>query len=605
MNIPRPEYPRPQMKRHDWLCLNGEWSFQRDYGNSGIEQGFLEKDFDEKIIVPFCPESSLSGIEHVDFLNCVWYRRSVCIPADWKNKRVILHFQAVDNDATVWVNNQQVAIHRGGSCGFSADLKNIANAGDEITIVVRAVDDHKKNQPQGKQASTFGNKGCHYTRTTGIWQSVWMEPVSDAYLLRPRISSSLSQQHFHVEQAGMYLRAGMRLKASCSSNGKAVSHAEQTLGLDFAGELYLTIPDQDLSLWSCENPHLYDITIDLFDINGKCIDHIECYSGMRSVAIDGKRVLINGKAVFQRLVLDQGYYPDGILTAPNEAALIEDIQMSMDAGFNGARLHQKVFEERFLYHADRMGYLVWGEFGDWPGNSTHRAHSNWSTTYITQWIEIVERDYNHPSIVGWCPLNETHNFSKSQIDEHYDVTLGMYRATKLADRTRPVIDASGYCHRMSWTDIDDSHDYAQNPETFNERHQGLAHDAPFINKGDSIDNVAYQGQPYFVSEFGGTWWNEAKAAEAAKLSQSTSWGYGERVKNLDEFYTRFDGLCSALLQNQDMFGYCYTQLTDVFQEENGLYNFDRSLKFDVKRLHDIQQQTAAIELSETISTKDN
>ncbi len=593
MTIPRPEYPRPQVKRQEWLCLNGEWAFKRDHGDSGFEQDFLNADYEETITVPFCLESKLSGISAVDFCNAVWYRRIVEIPQSWDGQRILLHFQAVDYDATVWVNKQQVGMHRGGFCGFDLDISKVVKAGERAEIVVRARDDHKASKPQGKQASTFENRGCSYTRTTGIWQTVWLEPVPQTYILRPRITP-------HVESASFTIEVPIRgsdahaVQVRCLMNGELIGEATQSAKLQLQAQLHLSIPQEHVQHWDTENPFLYDFEINLIDADDKIIDSVASYAGLRSIAIDGKKVLINGKPVFQRLVLDQGYYADGIMTAPTDDALIKDIQLSMEAGFNGARLHQKVFEERFLYHADRLGYLVWGEFGDWAGNTVNRGHTDWSATYITQWLEILERDYNHPSIIGWCPLNETHSFEHQVIDGLNDVTLGMYKACKLVDGTRPALDVSGYCHRVAFADIYDSHDYDQNPETFTQRHCGLAHDLPYINHGETTQSVAYEGQPYFVSEFGGTWWNAQKMQHQGNKT-AESWGYGQRVENIEEFYQRFDGLCTALLQNPDMFGYCYTQLTDVFQEENGIFGFDRSLKFDMQRIHDIQQQVAAIE----------
>ena len=319
---------------------------------------------------------------------------------------------------------------------------------------------------------------------------------------------------------------------------------------------------------------------------------------MRSVAIDGKAILINGERVFQRLVLDQGYYADGIMTAPNDQALIEDIELSMAAGFNGARLHQKVFEERFLYHADRLGYLVWGEFGDWgcrgftsdPGEQQQPGPA-----YITQWLEVLNRDYSHPSIIGWCPLNETFQAINDRLTVLDDVTRGMFLATKAMDRTRPVLDASGYSHRVAESDVYDSHDYSQDVDAFQEHHRGMASNEPYINRHERPGrepveySIGYRGQPFFVSEFGGIWWNPDLANE------EYSWGYGTRPKTIDEFYERFEGLCRVLLEDPNMFGYCYTQLTDIFQEQNGIYKFDRTAKFDGKRLHAIQSARAAIE----------
>jgi hypothetical protein len=333
----------------------------------------------------------------------------------------------------------------------------------------------------------------------------------------------------------------------------------------------------------------------LYPQRGKVLDEIKSYAGMRSIAIDGTRVLINGKPVFQRLVLDQGYYPDGIMTAPSDAALAQDIELSMAAGFNGARLHQKVFEERFLYHADRLGYLVWGEFPDWGvgGFGPGRDHQRHSATFITQWLEVLERDVSHPAIVGWCPLNETWQEIGDRITDLDDVTWGMFRAAKIVDPTRPVLDASGYSHRVPESDVYDSHDYEQNVEAFAAHHARTQAGEPWVNRGGpgrTVEfSIPYAGQPYLVSEFGGIWWNP-QASEG-----DDSWGYGERVRNIEEWYTRFEGLCSVLLDDPAMFAYCYTQLTDVFQEQNGIFYFDRQGKFDLERLHRIQTRKAAQE----------
>jgi hypothetical protein len=279
----------------------------------------------------------------------------------------------------------------------------------------------------------------------------------------------------------------------------------------------------------------------------------------------------------------------------------------MAAGFNGARLHQKVFEERFLYHADRLGYLVWGEFGDWGcrlEGPIDGEHQRPGAEYVTQWLEVLERDYSHPCIVGWCPLNETWQRLGDRITVLDDVTRGMYLATKAMDTTRPVLDSSGYSHRVPESDVYDSHDYSQDPQRLAANQAGLADGKPYLNSAASWGmpertlerlagglqwSIAYRGQPYFVSEFGGIWWNpEAAAGE-------DSWGYGERPRTLEEFYTRFERLCAVLLDNPDMFGYCYTQLTDIYQEQNGIYKFDRAGKFDLARLRAAQQRAAAIE----------
>ena len=606
MTLPRREYPRPQFVRDDWLCLNGQWGFEIDQGDSGIHRGLLDRELNDAITVPFCPESKLSGIENHDYYNAVWYRRQATIPSQWAGKKILLHFQAVDYDSTVWVNGVEVGRHRGGFSPFCCDLSGVAAAGDDITIVLRARDDGKRPQPRGKQAREYGPQGAIYVRTTGIWQSVWLEPVPRISLRRPRITPDLANQCFRLEQPITNNAAGLRLRATVSDAAGEVVSAECSAQYDLAPRLDLPIPDERLKLWGVGAPHLYSLHIALLDSAGEIVDQARSYAGMRGISIDGKAIKINGKTVFQRLVLDQGYYPDGIMTAPSDAALIEDIELSMAAGFNGARLHQKVFEERFLYHADRLGYIVWGEFADWGCGGVgplDGEHQKPGPAYITQWLECLERDYSHPSIVGWCPLNETWQTLTDSITTLDDVTHGLYLATKAMDSTRPVLDTSGYSHRVPNADVYDSHDYNQDPDTFRQTHAGLAEGEPYLNSanswglparlvGDIRWSIPYAGQPYFVSEFGGIWWNPDVGED------EDSWGYGERPRSLDEFYDRFEKLCAILLDDVNMFGYCYTQLTDIYQEQNGIYKFDRGGKFDLDRIRAAQTKPAAIELAD-------
>ncbi|MGI4790791.1 MAG: glycoside hydrolase family 2 protein, partial [Janthinobacterium lividum] len=408
MTMPRPEYPRPQFVRADWLCLNGEWEFEIDGGDSGLERNLPSRHLSDKITVPFAPESELSGLAYTDFMLAVWYRKTITVPENWKGRHVLLHFGAVDYDSTVWVDGIEVMRHRGGFTPFSVTLKK-ATGGDTITVVVRARDDWRPAQARGKQSQRYASHTCLYTRTTGIWQTVWMEPVPDASLKRTRITPDVANSAFHLEQPLTQNKPGFVLRATLRDGDNVVSTAQTAAHFDFAPRLTLSIPEESRRLWSTSDPHLYDILIELVDADGTVVDSAMSYAGLRSVAIDGLKVNINGETVFQRLVLDQGYYPESIMTAPTDDDLKADIQRSLDVGFNGARLHQKVFEERFLYHADRMGYLVWGEFGDWgcggygPSGTDHQPDAS----YITQWLEALERDYSHPSIIGWCPLNET------------------------------------------------------------------------------------------------------------------------------------------------------------------------------------------------------
>lgn len=594
---PRPEYPRPQFVRADWLCLNGTWGFEIDRGDSGLERGLHEAELSETITVPFCPESSLSGIGDTDFMAAVWYRHSVHIPSQWEGRRVLLHFQAADYDTTVWVNGVEVVRHRGGFTPFTADLHGAAAPGEQALIVVRARDPRHGPQARGKQSTWYANSGCHYTRTTGIWQTVWLEPVPQVHLKRPRITPDLANGAFHLRLPLSGVRPGHSVRATLTDQDGQVAAARAGADRDAAPHLSLAVPEERRRTWSPQDPHLYGLELELLDAQGAVVDRAQSYAGLRSVSIEGKAVLVNGQRVFQRLVLDQGYYPDGVMTAPDDQSLAGDIELALRAGFNGARLHQKVFEERFLYHADRLGYLVWGEFADWgcgvEGSDSGRNQQP-DASYVSQWLEAVERDYSHPSIVGWCPLNETFQRMHDHTTALDDVTRAMFLATKALDPSRPVLDASGYSHRVPETDVYDSHNYEQDPRAFAEQMRGLSGDTPYTNR-DSTGlawSVEYRGQPYFCSEFGGIRWDPQTSKSEA------SWGYGSDPQTLEEFHTRFEGLTGVLLQDPQMFGYCYTQLTDVFQERNGIYRFDRSQKLDTARIAAAQQRTAAFEKAE-------
>ncbi len=619
--VPRPEYPRPQFVRSDWLCLNGDWQFEIDPGDSGLSRGLLERGLSSRITVPFCPESSLSGIGNTDFMPAVWYRREVTIPESWAGRDVLLHFQAIDYDATIWVNGAEVGRHRGGFTPITCELRGIAEPGEMITIVVRARDENRVTQPRGKQSTKYAPYSCFYTRTTGIWQTVWMEPVPKVALRRPRITPDVANGTIRLEQPITNNRLGYRLRATLKDGETIITTASARADLDLAPRLDLLIPEEHVRLWSSADPFLYDIEIELLNGDGTSVDRATSYAGLRSVAIDGKVVKINGEAIFQRLVLDQGYYPDGVMTAPTDGMLLRDIELAIEAGFNGARLHQKVFEERFLYHADRLGYLLWAEFPDWgaSGYGPLHDHQQPTITFAAQWLEALERDYSHPSIIGWCALNETAQTLHDRITVLDDATRALFLVAKAMDTTRPVLDTSGYSHRVPESDVYDSHDYIREPdfaeglERFRERHGGQPGWRPYENpRVDPMRptiyqapwSIPYRGQPYFLSEFGGFKWNPdapIRSAEENQLDRTTSWGYGSDPVSEEDFYYRFQATCDVLLDNAGMFGYCYTQLTDIYPEENGVYFFDRRPKFDVARLQTVQQRAAAIECAEQLS----
>ena len=401
-DTPRPEYPRPQFVREDWVNLNGTWSYEFDFSRSGMDRRLFEsKGFEGRITVPFAPQSELSGVGYKDFIPEMWYHRTLAVPQDWAGKKIILHFGAVDYIASVYIDGKIAGRHWGGSSSFSIDITRMVVPGQEHNLVVRVEDDERSGQyAKGKQCGRFASFGCEYTRTTGIWQTVWMEPVSKNGLKDVYIVPDLDQSRFVVEPSYYGLAAGQQLRVTVKDGGKVVSSKTVPASAQTSAEL----PVKKAKTWSPESPFLYDIDLEVLDAEGNVIDKASSYSGMRKIHIVGNRLYLNNEPVYLRFVLDQGFYPDGIWTAPTDEALKHDIELSMAAGFNGARLHQKMFEPRFHYWADRLGYLTWGESASWGANINNPLSAR---NFLTEWEETVIRDRNHPSIIMWTPFNET------------------------------------------------------------------------------------------------------------------------------------------------------------------------------------------------------
>ncbi|MCI7357052.1 MAG: beta-glucuronidase [Parabacteroides sp.] len=589
--IPRAEYPRPQFERNAWINLNGEWTYSFDFGGSGLErEWFKSTGFDQKIIVPFCPESKLSGVEYKDFINHMWYHRTISIPQDWANKQVLLNFGAVYYKSEIYIDGVFAARHFGGTSSFQVDITPYVKAGQTHNLVVYVESDVRStHQPSGKQNLQFASYGCNYTRTTGIWQTVWMEAVHLEGLQSVQMIPDIDQQQLIIRPR-FYKELGGKLEVTLKDNGKVVS--KETVAANSLSTVIL--PVKKMKTWSPENPFLYDVELRVIDKAGNVVDEVKSYAGMRKVHIEGKKIYLNNQPYYQRLVLDQGFYPDGIWTAPSDEALKKDIQLSMEAGFNGARLHQKVFEERFYYWADKLGYLTWGEASSWgmDCNDIETARN-----FITEWTEIVERDRNHPSILIWTPTNE--EFWPDRV-QYPRLMQDLYKLTKAIDPTRPFHGTSGGSHIA--TDIWTVHNYEQDPAKLKELlyNDGKLMEAPKWEIQLMPKNIGYNGlkytdqytfpqykhdMPYLIDEFGGIKWNPSQQMESA---QNTSWGYGEPPHSLEEFYARLEGLVNTVLSLSDhVWGYCYTQLTDVEQEQNGIYYYDRSPKFDMKRIHAI------------------
>ena len=557
--------------REHWINLNGTWSFEKDPGNSGEERGVYDpsRELNGKINVPFCLQSKLSGIGETDFIGSVWYKRSFVLSEADLDRRAVLHIGACDYLTTVYVNGENAGTHKGGYVSFSFDVTRFVKPGENI-VTIHAEDNERDGMiPSGKQSKRFGSYGCFYTRTTGIWQTVWLEFTPKTYISGIKYITSVENSTLTVIADTV---GSGDLSVLTFFEGKPTGDGEIR---SEGGQAVLTVKLTERHLWELGKGGLYDVILKFGE------DTVHSYFGLRSISYRDKKFFLNGKSVFQRLVLDQGFYPEGIYTAPTDEELEADVTRSMAMGFNGARLHQKVFEERYLYHADRHGYIVWGEYPNWGLDHT-RPEAVYGI--LPEWLEEVNRDFNHPSIVGWCPFNETWDVGgRRQADEGLSA---VYLATKSADPTRPCIDTSGNFHVEGYTDIYDVHDYNQNPEEVRSHYEDLSvgkytEENSSVGGRQKYDNIL----PFFVSEYGGIRWAEDKSG----------WGYGKGPENEKEFLDRLRGLTDALIDNPCIFALCYTQLTDVEQEQNGLYTYDRKPKFPPEVISPIFTKKAAIE----------
>jgi beta-galactosidase/beta-glucuronidase len=574
---PRPEYPRPQFERTAWLNLNGTWTYTFDFGRSGNDRDFRNsKGFDGNILVPFCPESKLSGVGYTDFINTIWYQRTITVPADWQGNDILLHFGAVDYEATLFIDGREVGMHYGSSSSFAMDITDYVTPGVSANLVLRVNDDIRSgHQPGGKQSIGYYSAGCNYTRTTGIWQTVWMEPVNKQGLKSVFAIPDIDQQQLVVRPEFRQESNDNTLTVQVLDGKKLIA----TRTVKCSNHAQVVLPIRKPRLWSPEDPFLYDVKYIVKEKSGKVIDEVSSYAGMRKVHVANGYFYLNNQPYFQRLVLDQGFYPDGIWTAPSDEALKRDIEMSIAVGFNGARLHQKVFEERFYYWADKLGYLTWGEEASWGLNENSDLSAR---NFISEWVEVVMRDRNHPSIVIWTPFNETWSCQPGTYER---MMRDVYNITKAIDPTRPVNDTSGDGHVL--TDIWSVHDYSREPEKLIANHTITAGVEPYRNQAQKKWLARYAGQPYMVDEFGGLPW--IKESE-----RGSSWGYGSNIDTLEEFYTILEKQIDALASCKHVVAYCYTQLTDVEQEKNGIYHYDRTPKFDAARLKAIFAKIPAI-----------
>lgn len=584
--IPRPEYPRPQFERSEWINLNGKWTFEFDFGKSGMNPGrelYNSHGFSQEIMVPFCPESQLSGIGYTDFIEAMWYHRTVTIPEEWSNKRIRLNFGGVDYESELFIDGKSIGTHFGGTASFGYDITRYVEPGNTHHLVLRVADELRTSgQPRGKQSSEFKSKGCTYTRTTGIWQTVWLEAMNEYGIKDIQLIPNLDDESFNLIPRFHSVKHGLSLQVSVFDTDERI--AGESFPINQGIPVKISIPDP--KPWSPESPFLYDLILEVIDKDGNVLDKVKSYIGLRKIHIEGNRIFLNNAPFYIRFVLDQGFYPEGIWTAPTDEDLARDIRLSQKAGFNGARLHQKVFEERFHYWADKLGYLTWGESASWGCNVNKFEDAR---NFLSEWREIIIRDRNHPSIIAWTPFNETRNYSNPY--QHRRLHIDTYQLTKDLDPGRPVNDASGYIHVK--TDLWTVHHY-ERPDTLNEMLTPDSEDGVYHRWPEH--EATYEGQPYLNDEFGGIKWIPS---EKKKYADNT-WGYGEDLNNIEEFYSLLESEVDIMLRINNLSGYCYTQLTDVEQEQNGIYNYDRSEKFDMKRIAYIFSKTPnPVNLQET------
>lgn len=588
----RKDYPRPQLMRSAWQNLNGEWDFAFDEENRGVRENWqngISKQ--KKIQVPFSYETKASGIGDPAQHEVVWYQRNFSF-AKKEGKRTLLHFEGADFQTEVWVNGKAAGKHTGAYSRFSFDVTALLQEG-ENSLVVRCQDSMSVEIPRGKQRWMRENYACWYVQTTGIWKTVWMEEVPEIYIgevkLTPEIASGELQIEAKIVDEGSDEREEkpreLLLLSEAFFDGKKIGSVETAIHLGRAsGRLSVLREDLfewGLHLWTPESPALYDLKLTLMEQTSdekSTLDEVLSYFGMREIRIDHGNILLNNVPLYQRLILDQGYFKESGLTPPSVDALVLDIDRVKEMGFNGVRKHMKVEDERFLYLADVKGLLVWSEMA---------AHYRFSDAavqeYTKEWMEVLRQNYNHPSIITWTPFNESWGIPQVETErrqQHY--TEAIYHLTKAFDPMRPVISNDGWEHTVS--DIITLHDYEEDGERFLNRY--LTHKEEILrtqlyhcgHKSAMANGYSYEGQPVILSEYGGI---------AFADKQQGEWGYGNAVKSEEEFLLRLQKITSAIYQVPYIVGFCYTQVSDVEQEVNGLMRENRTYKVDPQKIRPI------------------
>ncbi|HUK34650.1 MAG TPA: glycoside hydrolase family 2 TIM barrel-domain containing protein [Vicinamibacterales bacterium] len=573
-------YPRPQLVRKDWVCLNGTWDFAFDA--DGVCQQPSEVEWTRTIQVPFAPETRASGVNFTGFFRASWYRREINPPPMKQGDRLLLHFGAIDYHATVWVNDWLAGTHEGGYTPFTIDITSFASA-PKLVIVVQAEDDPVElSKPRGKQDWLLEPHSIWYYRTSGIWQTVWMEVVPSTWISRLRWTPNLERWEMGIEvwlegQRRDMLRLEVKMRVG-----------EQLLADDtyqvIAGEVHRRIALSDPGiddyrnglLWNPAAPTLIDVELRLWGGRDELLDEVYSYTALRAIHTDADKIVLNGRPYMLRMVLDQGYWADTGLTAPDDEALRRDVELAKSMGFNGVRKHQKLEDPRYLYWADRLGLLVWEEMP-----SAYRFTEKSVQRVTREWTAAIERDYSHPCIMAWVPINESWgvpNLPMNPTERHY--VRGLYHLTKTLDPTRPVIGNDGW--ESVATDIIGIHDYDSDPERIHIRYSTDSV-LPRLFKRErpggrvlvlEADRATPTEQPIVLSEFGGI---------ALAMDAKATWGYS-RVESAESLAGRYLRLMSTIHSLSILAGFCYTQFADTYQEANGLLFEDRSPKFPIDQI---------------------
>ena len=578
------DYPRPQFVRKQWENLNGKWNFIFDDNDEGERKEYF-KNFpnNKKIIVPFTYETRLSEIEDENIHYIVWYNKKINIRKEQiENNKIILNFEGSDYKTKVWINGKYIGENIGAYSRFSFDIERyVLNGENDITIKVE--DSLSKDQPRGKQRYKKESWKCWYIQTTGIWKTVWLEWVSKKYLKGVKITPKLDKLQLEVETNILEQdieKQKYYFETEIAFEGQIINKTKQIINNKYQKMEINIVEDgikHNIQKWSIDNPNLYDIKYKLYCEN-KVIDIVDSYFGIREIETKGNKIYLNGEEIYLKLILDQGYWKESHLTPPNEESLIKDIESVMAYGYNGIRKHQKIEDERFLYWCDVKGILVWSEMANCYNFDDVSLYN-----FTNEWIKVVKQNYNHPCIITWVPINESWGITEVSISKkQQNFATALYYLTKSIDNARPVISNDGWEHTIS--DIITIHDYKQDNEMlyqeYTDKDMKVLNNLKEYNGKHKLfaDGYKYEGQPVIMSEYGGI-----------AINSEEGWGYGKQVKDEKELVERFNKLTNTVKNISYISGYCYTQLTEVQQEINGLMDENRNYKIEPSTIKDIQK----------------